>query len=779
MNIVEIVMLVSTIVTALIVLVAMLIGFFKGWKKCLLGLCRTVLAAILAFFAVFIICRAMPAGSLYDVLESFVGKIDYLSESEALQTMGGAFVYTLLMPFVFFHIFLFFDLILLLPAYFVGKALGVYPKKKKTGDENNVEKQKPGYTGTDLVGRFGGAGIRLVTATIVIVITLLPMSGIMYTLTDGLTKISQTAKEQNITVAVGESNMQLLDYSITDSEGDLLPGEIDRMVDDMLGPIRENFFMKLSYSTPMRAMCNAMTATADSSGQSRNEIAQLFDVINDALYFFVEPENYGEAQKDAVSRMIGYVSESELHSEVVADILSIATEDMDTDNGETGENDDLDMILDPLLEILANTTAESVKADLNTLRDIIVTMIDYDLPATIAAALEQESQADIIDAFANEEFLYELFYSFYHNDDFRHMTGPVIDYAFTVIVRQFDPETGRVNVAVVDENYTDESIRTEAQVFSSIFKDAKSVMDIAPTLLESGDAMTAIGTTDVKALGRFVDTARESKLIGGGVTTVLITVFESSTFDSMRDVADILVKHIKEDDDLCMENLLGAVQQFVSVMQLYEESGSTNTAELAKVLTALNASCDDRTAVILKEIIDDSNILNAAILSSGNSQKDDGAVKVLNTMLDKLTTGEYTEEQMATEAKAVDYTMKLVQASSNDQIKDLIADKESRREMIEMINNSDIASSALIAMVYQDGDPTKPMTEDALSLKSSLSEEDVANIRTECKEYYQDQVKSGADTTQLATNIKAISAIFDAKVNDADIAAWTAEAKAN
>ncbi len=773
MNFIEIAMLVSTIITVLIVLVSMLLGFFKGWKKCLLGLCRTLTAAIIAFFAVFILCRAMPAGALYSELEPAVGEIQMISESSALQTIGGTFVYTLFMPFLFFHIFLFLDLILLIPAYFIGKALGVYPKDKS-------DAEKLGYTGKDLIGRFGGAAIRLVTVTVVTVITLLPISGIFYTFTDGLVKITQTAKEQDISVNVGKSNMQVLDYTVTDDEGMLLAGEVDRLLVDMLAPVRDNLFMRLSYSAPTRAICNAMVATTDASGQTRNEITQLFDVVADALYFMVEPDSYGEEQKDAVTRIIGYVSESELHSEVVADILTVVSENIEENAGESiDENDDLAIITEPFLEILSNTTAESVRADLNTVRDIIITIIDYDLPATIATALEQKSEADIIDAFANEEFLFELFSSLYHNDDFRNMTGPVIDFAFTIIVRQFDSEVGRINVAVVDENYTDESIRAEAKVFSALFADAKKVIDIAPTLVESGDAMSAIADADVKVLGHFVDSARDSKLIGGGVTTLLITVLESQSFDSMRDVADVLVKHISEDDDLSVENLLGAVQQFVAIMQLYESSGTSDTAELAKALSALNAACDDRTAVILKEIIDDSNILNAAILSSGDAQKNDGASTVLNVMLDKLTTGEYTEEQMETEAKAVDYAMQLVQASSSTDIKDICGDKEDRREMIEVINNSDIISSALVAMVYQDGDPTKPVNEDVLSLRSSLEADDIENIRNECKEFYQEQVKSGADTAQLDTNLKALSAIFDGKITDVDLAAWAAEAKGN
>ena len=96
--------------------------------------------------------------------------------------------------------------------------------------------------------------------------------------------------------------------------------------------------------------------------------------------------------------------------------------------------------------------------------------------------------------------------------------------------------------------------------------------------------------------------------------------------------------------------------------------------------------------------------------------------------------------------------------------------------MIETINESKIASAALIEMAYVDGNPENELTEDALSLKESLTEEDVDNIREECKDYYQEQIKSGADVTQTETNLKALAAIFDGNISDADLAQWAAEA---
>ena len=775
-NLISTVMLCLTVIPLVVIFgIAVLSFFFKSWQKSLLILCRTLTSAILAFFAVFIFCRVVPASSLYSFVEPMLGDVPLISDSQAMQEFSGAIIYTVLMPFAFTTLFVIFDLLMRIPAFFIGRALKITTKKKKKKDvepqtEETAQSKKDSYKGIKLLERFGSAGIRLVNSFVVIIIVILPISGIIYTLTDGVIGISDSIRTAEIELNVGDKNMDVLGHVISDSEGNLVADELSNLIDETVAPVRYNFFVSISNSLPVRALCNAMINTTDATGAARNEISQIFDVMSNAVYFAVDVKDYGEAQKTAVSNIIGYISKSELHSGVVADVVVYLSKDLTVEG-------DLAIVCDPLFDILKNTTAESVREDFATLGEILNIMIEYRVPANVAVALESTDAGEILTVLADEDMLYDLMSSIYANDDYRHMIAPIIDFAFTTVMRQFDENTERLYVAEVHDEYTDAELRAEAEIFSSIFSSAVKVMEIAPKLTEASDAFGTIANIDATVLGGFIDDARHSMLIGEGVTEVMVALLRTSAFDSMREVADILIKHIEEDDDLSITNLLSAVQQFVRIVELYEDSSSTDTSEMARVLRDLNQSCDERTAVILKEIIDDSGVLNAAILSNGDQQKDEGAVKVLNVMLDQLTTGEFTDEEYEKEAKAVDFTMQLVQASSGDAIQDICGNKEDRREMIETINESKIASAALIEMAYVDGNPENELTEDALSLKENLTDEDVDNIREECKEYYQEQIKNGVDVTQTETNLKALAAIFDGSISDADLAQWAAEAR--
>lgn len=767
--------------------IALLSFFFKSWQKSLLILCRTLTSAILAFFAVFIFCRVVPSSSLYSFIEPILGDIPLISDSLATQELSGAVIYTVLMPFAFTTLFIVLDLLMRIPAFFIGRALKITSKKKKkkkndvvTEAEETAEPKKNSYKGIRLLERFGSAGIRLVNSFVVIIIVILPISGIIYTMTDGIIGVSNSIRDAEVEInvvelSVGEKNMNVMGCGITDSEGNLVSDELSNLIDKTVAPVRYNFFVSISNSLPVRALCNAMINTTDASGAARNEISQIFDVVGNAVYLAVDFEDYGDAQKTATSNIIGYVSKSDLHSRVVADVVSYYVNDV-VESGETVFEGDLAIIGDPLFDILKNTTAESVREDFATLGEIINIMIEYRVPANVAAALESADAGEILTVLSDEDMLHDLMSSIYANEDYRHMIAPIIDFAFTTFIRSFDGNAERLHVAEVRDEYTDDELRAEAEILSDIFSGAVDAINVASELGGASDAFETIAKIDTAVLGGFIDNARHSKLIGDGVTEIMVALLRTGSFDSMREVADILVKHIEEDDDLSLTSLLGAVQQFVRVVELYEGSSSADTAEMARVLRELNQSCDERTAVILKEIIDDSGVLNAAVLSNGNEQKDESAVKVLNVMLDKLTTEEFTDEEYEQEAKAVDYAMQLVQAGSSEAIQDICGTQEERREMIETINESKIASAALIEMAYVDGNPENELTEDALSLKESLTEEDVDNIREECKDYYQEQIKNGVDVTQTETNLKALAAIFDGKISDADLAQWAAEA---
>ena len=255
--------------------IAVLSFFFKSWQKSLLILCRTLTSAIFAFFTVFIFCRVVPASTLYSFVEPLLGDLPLISDSSAMQEFSGTVIYTVLMPFAFTTLFVIFDLLMRIPAFFIGRALKITSKKKKKKKvepqiEETAQPKKDSYKGLKLLERFGSAGIRLVNSFVVIIIVILPISGIIYTLTDGVIGISDSIRTAEIELNVGDKNMDVLGHVISDSEGNLVADELSNLIDETVAPVRYNFFVSISNSLPVRALCNAMINTTDATGAARN-----------------------------------------------------------------------------------------------------------------------------------------------------------------------------------------------------------------------------------------------------------------------------------------------------------------------------------------------------------------------------------------------------------------------------------------------------------------------------------------------------------------------------
>ena len=62
--------------------------------------------------------------------------------SSALQTLTGALSYTIVLPFLFVPIFVVLYLLLLIPAYFVGRALGIYQSSEKKREMKELRRKQ-------------------------------------------------------------------------------------------------------------------------------------------------------------------------------------------------------------------------------------------------------------------------------------------------------------------------------------------------------------------------------------------------------------------------------------------------------------------------------------------------------------------------------------------------------------------------------------------------------------------------------------------------------------
>lgn len=781
----SIIMLVITAIALIGVLVGALVGAFKGWKHCLVGLCRTVAAALLAFLTVFIFSSCVPAGSLLGgVIDAIANEINPGFHSDAANQIVGSVVYMVVMPFIFSMLLVVFDLILLIPAHFIGRAVGAYKKKGADPvaepEQTSAEALKKAKR-NKIFSKLGGVGINAVTAIIMIMLLLLPVSGLVYTFTDGISQITDTAESNDVHIPTAKPNVTIDSYTITDGEGMLIPENLHKLIDQYVGPIRDNIVMSLSHTAPMKLIYNSLGGSPNG-----NEITLLFDFIDNALYLTVDLEDYGDDQKIAVENVIGYVSKYDSHSQIVADILTtFAKEELKADHANNGGKSEI--VTRPLLEFFANESdrpfgKENVKTTLETIKNVLEIMIDYDLPYALAVSIEEDNFNTLFHSFANEKFMENFMLEIYHNDDLREeMITPWIDFVFNVLVSQFEEGAARIHIASKTD-FNDEQIRSEAKLFAKIIDEMLVVINDISEISEDETPTDAIAKIDMATLGRCIDDLEKSIFVGEEVDLLIVTILKTSSFDQLRGIADILVKHIEVGDDLDMESLLSSVKEFVALLAVYENGESSDFAALAETLKSLNASLKGTTKDVMLEIINDSSVLQMG-MTGGSSSGDAPVVenttsqKLLNTVINQIADAELTNEEYEQEAKALDYTLQLVGAvtnsssSTSEAVKEIYGDEAQMKEMIQTMTSSTITSSAIEVLAYEtneegeritDEEGNFVMTDMAAELAENIDDEDREKLLGEIESVYKEELSSADDETKqtLQNNLETFATIF-------------------
>ena len=841
-EIVNALMIGSTVAVGLFVALGMLLGLLKGWKNGVLTLCRLAASLLIAFGITKLLFAIVSPEAIRDLLLSSIkdllatvgfGNADGLASFAGVITVSGA------IPFVFTFIFVMIDLIMILPVYFIGRAfgIGVKPEKlekrrkkkeekraaraakaaakknekmadtaapadvtidvkadgsaevttdEKPGEkaaENPVTAEKNKAKGKPAWSRLLGGAIRAGVAVITVLVIVLPVAGLMYCITDGMNEVVETAESVDADIPTGKQSVSFLGYNFTDEEGMLDYTGIHAVTSDIIEPVRNNIVFRAAYCAPFRTFYHSLSqANIDGHDYSLgDELGQLFSLLKYSVYFLDDLGDFGEDQIKAIDGITAYVSESELHAQIGAELLSQFSQNAINIYSDQIINGPHSTITEPLFRTLSNVTADSVVKDIDTIGEIGKIMIRYNVPYEVAVSIKTSSYNNFRSIVGNDELIYELLLAVFHNDDYRGLVSPGLSYAFEQLLIKFSVYDD-ITVAAEAGTMSDAELKEESKHLAAIFSNGMDAIESLGSAEGGNGAMDYLQKADIESLGRFLDAAEESALIGTGVRRMLVAVLKSGMLDNMRGVADIIVRHLEAGENLDMENLLTAVKRVTELLAIYQNSdGKTDVTEVTLTLNALVKSLSGSTGEIIKEIVNDSSVLNSSLLMGQTGGDNNYTQKLLSTMLDVMASEDFTREEIEREAKAVDYALKLVKASTDkseaeggmtsDQIKDIYNnDPEGIKDMVETMAESKLTTAAIKAIAY---DENNNLNQDVLKLTEKVDEKDIETVKEKCKEYYVENVPdmSETDKAALEENIKAIAAIFGEDITT-DIAEW-------
>ena len=784
-----------TVVMLFFVLVSALFGLRKSWKQSLVKLGRTVCAIVLAFIAAKIITAAIPLDSiLASIMDPFLGGdlSEIINTSPTLYALICNIPIALVAPALFISLYFVFNWLLFIPAHFVKKAvlkaerkarkeakqakkeLKLAKKAAKKGEENGydeAELKKTIKAGKISVGsRFGSAGIKAVNAVLFIGLMLMPFACLLTTVGEGVVTLKDAMIESGASFG-GEEDID------TAIDGEAL-GDI---CDEYITPIVTNPVIAVSANPVYRAMFTSLTEVkvGDTVCYLDSELQDIFELLGGATYLLVDIEDYGDNQKNAIATVTGYIADSEFRSTVAAELFSAmagAWQEGDTFLGIANPStEEVAIIFDPLVDILAESTPESVENDLHTFSNILGILIDYEMFATIANTMESEDPMASVEELASSEFLADVLKEIYSNEDYKMMTQPVVKFTFNTLLTAIGAEP--MNSASSDApDLSEDEIKAEADAICAIILSAVDFVESMPEEGEEVDGLALVTEINMSALGKFYDSSQDSKILKDGFHDIFVAFLNSEMLDDLRGVCDIIIDHINNDPDLNMENLLVATQELATIFVQYQGAElSTDMTKLTSTLNSLINKVDTHTADIINEMLE-SDAFGMDFLGGDNNAQ---VSKLLTAFVGTMAEMEnLTDEELEKEAKAIDYMMKIVNVgtgtSEGDSISSIFeAEEDNAEEMMDTMLNSKLSVSAINAVAY---DENGELTEDALEMSESVTEEDKESVITSAENYYKENATgmTEEEKTTLKTNINAIATIFGTDLTS-DFANWDAE----
>lgn len=770
------VMLVFSIIFTVILAIAALVGFFRRWKRSTVGLCRIILAVILAAVIVIVIGTSVNFG---EQIAEFVSTEIQETEDAPSQTAvwwAISALYSVVVPFFFTFLFVVIAQILRIPAYFISKALHI-TKQDELAKQNgtiaapapteNAETPaafcavppQPESQGKKIAEQTGGALISAFCALIVICVLLLPVTGLVCSVVDGLDEFSETAKESETPITIDNESVGEITVdgmTVVDGDGVVNVEALNSVVKKTLGPVRNNFFVAASYSAPMKLLYNGITTVKikDATVSFGNEIRSFFELASNAVCFVTDFENYGDKQVAAADKLADYIVNSKIHCQIAAEVFSAVAKATE----KPADNE----FVAALLETLERTTPESVAEDVITVRDIFKSAVRNNIPKSVANASDKEDgYLDILESI-NADFVYDLMAAIKKNPDFSGLVSPALNYGAETIAKSFNEEQVDIEAGVDLRELSDEQLKEEAEKIAAALAGVKKVV-MSVKNMENGnsDDVNALLEADLAPIGAFIDSLQESLLIGDGTRELLVTILRSDKLSEsgLEEVFAVIAEHIERGEKVSMEKVLVATKELVKVVNDYQ-SGKATEEELSESLKTIISNLDPETASITEEIIPK---VNAQMINGGERADSEITSKLMTSFVQSLSSDEAKElsedeEAFEKEVAAFDCILDIINSITSGEGYSV----EDAEKIVETVATSKLVTSAVVSVAY---DESGNLTDDAELLKEHITDADRQKVAAACANYYNERKGeyTEEELNKIKTNLAAIASIFDEK----------------
>lgn len=729
-----------TLTVLFFVILGALFGLAKGFKKSVLRLITVAVSAIVTYFISGPITRLFITKknihSLAGLLNFEENYNDLIAVSPAAEELICALVAAIVTTIVFILLFFIIKGLTLIPYAILSKKMKIFKNEDGEPEKESFPKK--------LLGLPIGAVQGFLSMMVILVV----LAG-FFNIADNVIDTAIQDDSGYISVST-KSDLEKIDLIFDKIKKDPIMNMLCYNDEDVYGNAVQTASISNTHlnTSPITFGKNNFVFEGLTKVRFRGEKLSLTkeSVVITETFLNVMPVMMSFEDSSSVSitesldGVVDVFSQSGILTEVGAELISGACKKWSA--GEEfigiafeGIDDDIDPIILALFGTMKDSTAETLKEDLNSFVEVLSVFDKYKLLDSF--------NADSLMKNLSGDFIGELLTTLSANERFNVVIPEVTNLSIRMIAKT-------LNIADVSElllepghyELSEEDIKNLSAGFDHIFK----FIDSLETLDGGGISFDTLDAVDISSMGQALDAFKKTDLLGDTIDPIAGAVVSGVTGSSSSNITEVL-----ENEEVSYESLMETVQSTANVINNMQKEDAT-VEEKQQAIVELFENITPENADVIVAAVDE----NFVIQMGAAPEYAESFAEVLSVSLTEMAGLDATEHEA--EAEKVKYLFDIVSNSDkNTYGEDGIF--ESAEDIISVAMDSKVAGAVLMELAY---DENGKEVYDALGIAGSISNEDRSYIATEIQNYCNEKKEtvSAEEAERIGQMAEAIYVLF-------------------
>ena len=729
---------------AIIFFLFILINVLRGLSKGIVATAvRTVFIFISGLLAIII---ALPIGkaiskTFINEVNSFIGSElpqvkELIAISPVTEDLMVGIPAVVISPIIYVVLFLILLLVMLIPAHFVKKLINdKFPKIPKLG--------------------WAGALCGVLTGVMAFVFLFAPTVGTLSMVGDvsGVVVNLFDNDDSAETLEMPEESESIKLLSSADAGPAGTKQKEENVYDSVIVPITDNFLVKFVSGVGGKAIFNSLTVL-EVKGENvsiSKEFAVMADVVSDLMPVFSgsEPSEWTEKEINGIKNAAKTLNNSEIVSEMLADIISAASKKWANDEKFLGISmistgkDSIDSFLRELFLSFSDSTSKTIGKDFTTLADVFGVMQRYDM---LSALTSEDS--DITAGITKDGFISGLLEVITKNDRFKGVTAAVINLGVQETVEILNvPETDSevydkfisgVAESINDANassvpldalkntvyneFTDNGIKVEKEVTDYVTEylmlDFKGRTDVTAEEISEFFSIAFAINEEKNEANELSSSADKSQISFIGNVTLLENKYSGA--QALKELFKDIIERLEENDEdaSAFKNVDWDSLSTLQGREIFESDAIT--AEKLKVSKEAVSSLSEKELLaeckkiedIMQNIVNFTNsvsddnsgnvMLGADVESLGNALNTLDGSKILSEVSDSIIESALRSEMVQDNISVSDTAINSMLTSEETDYANILVTIQNTSNIIENIGKTDSEDGALTEKEIDD-----------------------------------------------------------------------------